>query len=191
MVENLLLDRDGVINKLISSNSEKISPQSLKEFEYIEGSKESIKKAKANGLSVYVFSNQPDVSKDWRSLDEDSLEQINQELREIGVDMVFNCTHGPIVEDGQKRYRNNKAQIVTCDCRKPQPGLIEMCCKNTSIDPSETIIVGDNESDIEAARRFEENNNNSFESKIKLGREKQIGDGVHQKLKDFVEDEVL
>jgi len=168
MVKNLLLDRDGVINKLIDNNSGKISPQSLKQFKFIEGSKEAIKKASEAGISIYVFSNQPDVSKTWRSLNEDSLENINQELMEIGVDRIFNCTHGPKMRNGNNRYRDNTGEITVCGCRKPQPGLIEQCVDLTDLEPGETAVVGDNDVDIEAAERFEEKYNVNFKFKTKI-----------------------
>ena len=190
MVKNLLLDRDGVINKLVESNSGKISPQSLKQFEYILGSRKAIKKAKEKGLSIYVFSNQPDVSKNWRRLDKESLEEINQELREIGVDQIFNCTHGPEKWYGKKRYRDDTGKITVCDCRKPQPGLIEKCVGSSDLEPSGTVVVGDNDVDIEAAERFETKFDINFKSKIKLGKES-VDQSSYENLKQFVIEEVL
>jgi D-glycero-D-manno-heptose 1,7-bisphosphate phosphatase len=181
MVENLLLDRDGVINELIDVGpEEKISPQSLNQFNYLQGSEEAIKKATDSGVSVYVFSNQPDVSKHWRQLDRGSLELINQELKNIGVDKVFNCTHGPKKRHGN-RYTDESGDIITCKCRKPQPGLIKACYHTTSMSPPKTIVVGDNDVDIIAASRFEQEYRTEFKSKVNLQSNK-LGDVLNEHL---------
>lgn len=167
MTQSLLLDRDGVINKLVGSDPDKVSPQSIDQFRYLPGSKRAIERSREAGISVYVFSNQPDVSKPWRKLNQDRLNEINQELRHIGVNKVFNCTHGPKLGN-ERRYKNDDGNIVTCNCRKPQSGLIKDCYNNTSMNPSETIVVGDNSVDIVAATRFEEEYDVKFESKVRL-----------------------
>ena len=41
---------------------------------------------------------------------------------------------------------------VACDCRKPKPGLIERACRELDIDPKRSILFGDSERDIAAAK---------------------------------------
>ena len=40
-----------------------------------------------------------------------------------------------------------------CDCRKPEPGLINQAREKYGIDLSTAVMVGDNAKDIECARR--------------------------------------
>jgi len=40
-----------------------------------------------------------------------------------------------------------------CECRKPNPGMILQAAKEFDIDLSESILIGDKESDIEAGER--------------------------------------
>ena len=168
-VESMLLDRDGVINRLIDRDGEEISPQSIEDFEFLPGSREAIRMAKERGLSIYVISNQPDVSKKWRSLNKDKLEQIDQKLKEIGIDQIYNCVHGPLGNRKNKTYRDDGGDIRTCDCRKPQPGLIDECFSENRLTAEKTVLVGDSRTDMIAAKRFEEKNGERFYSKIKLG----------------------
>ena len=168
-VESMLLDRDGVINRLIDRDGEEISPQSIEDFEFLPGSREAIRMAKERGLSIYVISNQPDVSKEWRYLSKDKLEKIDQRLRGVGVDQIYNCIHGPVGGRKNKAYRGEGGDIRTCDCRKPQPGLIDECFSENRLTAEKTVLVGDSRTDMIAAKRFEEKNGERFYSKIKLG----------------------
>jgi D-glycero-D-manno-heptose 1,7-bisphosphate phosphatase len=40
-----------------------------------------------------------------------------------------------------------------CDCRKPAPGLLLAAIQHAGLDPESTWMIGDNPSDVEAARR--------------------------------------
>ena len=189
-VENMLLDRDGVINRLIERDGEEISPQSIDDFEFLPGSREAIEMAKEKDLSIYVISNQPDVSKKWRYLSKDKLEEINQRLREVGVDQIYNCVHGPVGGRKNKTYRDKGGDIRTCDCRKPQPGLIKECFNENNLTLQKSIIVGDSKTDMMAAERFEQNMDEHFRKKIKLGKDEGLYDKNMESLKEVVEDTV-
>jgi D-glycero-D-manno-heptose 1,7-bisphosphate phosphatase len=54
------------------------------------------------------------------------------------LDAVFFCPHAP--EAG-------------CACRKPAPGLIETAVASSGIPAPETLVVGDDQRDLEAAAR--------------------------------------
>ena len=58
-------------------------------------------------------------------------------IRGASVDGIFYCPHGP---------------ESNCVCRKPKPGLLYQIARQFNIDLSETPLVGDNISDIGAAR---------------------------------------
>jgi D-glycero-D-manno-heptose 1,7-bisphosphate phosphatase len=54
------------------------------------------------------------------------------------LDAVLYCPHAP-----EER----------CSCRKPAPGLIQAAVARSGIAANESIVVGDDERDLEAARR--------------------------------------
>lgn len=167
-MKNLLLDRDGVINKLIFRKSNLISPQRIEDFEFKKGSRKAIRKAKEKNISIFVVSNQPDVSKSWRSLNKNRLNNINQKLRELGVDNIFNCIHGPLGEQKSAKYTNKEGDIITCDCRKPQPGLFKKWHRKENVDAENTVFVGDKKTDIKAAKKFEKELATEFKLKIRI-----------------------
>lgn len=190
IVKSLLLDRDGVINKLIQNNSGLISPQSVRDFTFKKGSKEAIMKARDLGSSIFVVSNQPDVSKKWRKLDKDRLKDINNKLNNIGIEKTFNCTHGPIGSQKSSTYTGENGEIITCGCRKPQPGLIHKWYNEEDVKPENTVFVGDNKTDIMAAKKFEENTGTEFSSKIKIGESQGLCDKNMESLKQVVKSEI-
>ena len=68
-----------------------------------------------------------------------------KELSQHGVSIagVYFCPHLP--EATLAHYRK------TCDCRKPQPGLIHRAVKELDIDLARSAMVGDKDSDMQAA----------------------------------------
>lgn len=174
-MKTLFLDRDGVINSLIEKDGEKVSPQRLEEFRFLPKVKEALELAKENGFQIIVFTNQPDVQKDWRELDREALEKMNDVLRENGVDKIYACTHGPYGGKRESFYRNN-GDIVTCDCRKPQIGMIEKSQEALEIDFDNSWVIGDSETDIEAALRYEQQYGVQFAGRYKIGMDTQRGD---------------
>ena len=64
------------------------------------------------------------------------------ELSEQGVriDAVYYCPH--TIE-------------AHCPCRKPQPGLLESAAQDWTLDLTRSVLVGDSQSDVEAARTMD------------------------------------
>lgn len=167
-MKTIFLDRDGVINPLIEGKREMISPQSIEEFELLPKVCQAIKEAKEAGFQVIVVTNQPDVGKDWRELDEERLGKINSVLKKIGVDEVYSCNHGPLGGRENSYYRENE-EIVTCNCRKPQSGLFEKAAEDFDVDVNQSFIIGDSNTDIEAAYNYEEEVGLAFYGKYGIG----------------------
>ena len=71
---------------------------------------------------------------------------MQKSLSEIGahIDAFYFCPHHP---EGSVAPFN-----VECTCRKPKPGLILRACEELQIDPARSILFGDTERDINAAR---------------------------------------
>jgi len=130
----VILDRDGVINH--DSDSFIKSPS---EWQPIEGSLEAIVRLKHAGIRVAVASNQSGLA---RGLFEyDALfaihDKMARQLADLGVslDGVFFCPH--LAQTG-------------CDCRKPAPGLLDDILERWSFAPSDTVMIGDKISDMQA-----------------------------------------
>lgn len=189
-VENLLLDRDGVINNLVPYGEEMVSPQNLEDFEFIKGSKQALREINRKDISIYIITNQPDVSKSWRPLDMPRLREINKMLKQNGVKEVYSCTHGPKGNRHRSTYTDTEGSIITCGCRKPQPGLIENCFQENSIKAERTIIVGDKLTDMEAAARFEAKRDEKFLSKVRVGGDEGLCDKKFSTLRQFTDEEL-
>jgi D-glycero-D-manno-heptose 1,7-bisphosphate phosphatase len=81
---------------------------------------------------------------------ETDLAVVNQhmmtELLRHGVKLagIYFCPHHP--QAAVSRYRK------VCACRKPNPGLLVTAMRERGLAPSEAVMVGDKNSDVEAGR---------------------------------------
>ena len=136
MAKMVILDRDGVINHIAEDDI-----SSVDAWEPIAGSIEAISRLKKAGYLVTIASNHSGISRGLYSEDELNAmhEKLNRllEMRGTAIDGIFVCPHGP---------------EANCICRKPKPGLLIQIAKKFNIDLTETPLVGDNISDIKAAK---------------------------------------
>ncbi len=137
----VFLDRDGTINV------EKGYVHKVEDFEFIPGAPLAIKMFKNAGFLVIVVSNQSGVARGYYSIDTVRRlhEHMDRELARHGtsVDAYYICPHHPqgMVEEYAK----------ACDCRKPGPGMIMKAARDFSLDLASSFLVGDKQSDVEAA----------------------------------------
>lgn len=133
----VFLDRDGV---LTVEESYVCLAEKLKIFPY---ARECVAQIHRKGYYAIVITNQSGIARGLFS--EEELQKMNQMLmREVGVDAVYYCPHHP---DGSvKKY------AVTCDCRKPQTGLLKRACQDFPIDLEGSFMVGDRSGDILAGK---------------------------------------
>jgi D-glycero-D-manno-heptose 1,7-bisphosphate phosphatase len=131
----VLLDRDGVINH--DSDAFIKSPD---EWLPIAGSLEAIALFAAQGYQVIVITNQSGVARGL--LDEMMLEQIHAKMRRLvkekGGDIaaIYYCPHGA---------------DSTCDCRKPNPGMLKAFGTDFNADLRNVSVIGDSLRDLQAA----------------------------------------
>jgi len=134
-------DRDGVLNEDSGYTHER------NEFRWIEGARAAIKKANDDGRYVFVVTNQAGVARGY--YDEAAVRALhawmNQDLRRDGahIDDFRFCPHHP---DGVVPEFS-----IECQCRKPNPGMILSLLSEWPVDRSESILIGDKESDLDAA----------------------------------------
>ncbi|MDO9266674.1 MAG: D-glycero-beta-D-manno-heptose 1,7-bisphosphate 7-phosphatase [Sulfurimonas sp.] len=132
----LFLDRDGVINVEINYLHK------INDFEFVEGIFELCKKYQNRGYIIIVVTNQSGIARGYYS-EEDfkylTLWMIKEFVKEgIDIKKVYSCPHYPEISGA-------------CSCRKPEPGMFLEAQKEFDIDLRNSILVGDKESDIEAA----------------------------------------
>ena len=137
MSKAVFLDRDGVINHTVFKMGKPRAPYTLEEFSFIDGVKEAVRLFKAHGYRIIVVTNQPDVARGWVAREQVDL--VNGYVQnELQVDEVKSCFH---------------TEKDTCLCRKPQPGMLLEAADRWGINLSESFMVGDRLSDIEAGQR--------------------------------------
>lgn len=144
----VFLDRDGVINAYVY-NSEfgtVDSPSSPDEFTFCKGAAEAIADLNRLGFLTIVVSNQPGIAKGkyTHSLLEKVTSKMKTGVAACGgrLDGIYYCLHHPEAAVGELRTR--------CECRKPRPGLILRAAGDFGIDLSESIMIGDGITDVEA-----------------------------------------
>ena len=131
----LFLDRDGVINV------EKNYVHKISDFEFIPEIFCIIKKYQQQGFLIFVVSNQAGIAR--KIYQEEDVIKLNnwmvEEFRKKGILItdVYYCPHHPEFTG-------------ECECRKPNPGMILKAIKEYNIDPENSVLIGDKESDIRA-----------------------------------------
>ena len=135
----IFLDRDGVLNRRAPPGDYVKSPG---EFVWLTGAREGVRRLNDEGWLVLVVTNQRGVALGlYGAADVEAIHaRAQRELREVGahVDAFYFCPHGE--DDG-------------CVCRKPQPGMILQAAREWDVDLAVSYLFGDDERDIEAARR--------------------------------------
>lgn len=136
----VFLDRDGTINL------DKGYFYRPEEFEFEQGSIEAIRMLNQAGYRVFVISNQAGIA-----LGHFSEEQVDKlhtwligELANHGasIDGFYYCPHHAKLGIGHYK--------MSCECRKPSPGLLLKAAKEWDIDLEQSYMIGDHNSDIEA-----------------------------------------
>jgi D-glycero-D-manno-heptose 1,7-bisphosphate phosphatase len=135
MKHAVILDRDGVIN---DHRDYVNSPADLYLFDFAGP---AIRRLNQAGFLVLVATNQGGVGLGF--LSEDTLYDIHLKmLRELAkdgarIDDIAACTHAP---------------KAGCSCRKPKPGMLLELQRRHGFDLSDSYMVGDMETDVEAGK---------------------------------------
>ena len=134
----VLLDRDGVINRRIVNGY----VTRWKDFAFLPGALAALRLLRENGYTALVVSNQSCVGRglvSWQELQGITRRmQLEAALAGGAIGKVYYCVHAP----GD-----------ACNCRKPQPGLLLQAMEEHQAWPAQIHMVGDSESDMEAAAR--------------------------------------
>ena len=139
----IFLDRDGVINKDPGGWTEHGYVTRWRDFIFLPGSKEAIKKLNDNGYDIILVSNQAGINKGYYS--EDELNSINENML------------GEIVKSGgkiKKVYYCLHQDSDNCDCRKPRTGLLKKAEEKLGVKARGNYFIGDGKMDIEAGEKM-------------------------------------
>jgi len=134
-LKTVFVDRDGVINQERSDYVKSIS-----ELEIYPNVAKNIKLLKDAGFLVIVITNQSAVNRGI--VTHEMINQIHNSIQDhlkkhgTFLDGFYYCPHTP---------------NENCNCRKPKSGLLEKAILELNIDLNSSWMIGDSDSDIEAA----------------------------------------
>jgi D-glycero-D-manno-heptose 1,7-bisphosphate phosphatase len=136
------LDRDGVVNidrgYLIRRE----------DFEFVPGVLEGARRLHQLGYALVIVTNQSGIGRGLYS--EAQFNELTRwmqgafEASDAPLAGVYFCPHHPSEATGP--YRR------PCDCRKPAPGMLFDAARDLKLDLAKSVLFGDRESDLEAAR---------------------------------------
>ena len=136
-IRHLILDRDGVLNEEAPARGYVTGPDG---WRWIAGSLEALAALAGAGIRVSIVTNQSGVGRGLMTpADLDAVHgRMLRESQSAGgrIDAVFVCPHAPDAH---------------CSCRKPAPGLFEAAVAASGIPAAQTLAVGDDARDVEAA----------------------------------------
>jgi len=139
----IFLDRDGTLIEEVGYL------QRLEDIQIYPEAFEAVEKINRSGARAIVITNQSAIARGL--IDKEDLEQlhrfISDEFRQKGarIDAFYHCPHHPTEGTG--------ANTRTCDCRKPQPGLLLCAAQDLQLDLEASHMIGDTLRDIEAGHR--------------------------------------
>jgi D-glycero-D-manno-heptose 1,7-bisphosphate phosphatase len=133
------LDRDGVLNRKMPEGHYVTTPE---EFELLPGAIPGLRMLAARGYLLIVVTNQRGVARGKLTLD--NLSAIHRKMERLlgenglALAAIYFCPHGK----------------DECDCRKPKPGMLRKAFESfPDLAAGESVLFGDSNSDVEAARR--------------------------------------
>lgn len=139
MQAGIFLDRDGVINEVLSHRVKFVN--SPADFYLLPGVGKAVKLLNDANYKVFVVTNQGGIGLGY--MNEDVLKAIHdkmkRELAKFGASVtdIAYCPHKP---------------QANCICRKPASEMILALAKKHNIDITKSYMVGDRTPDIEAGR---------------------------------------
>lgn len=134
------LDRDGV---LIEEKDYLCDPEGVVLCDRAE---EIFKHLRSRGYKIVLISNQAGIAKGY--FKEEQLFAVQKRLDELLAKF------GEKLDGVQYCYHHPKGVIpvytMTCNCRKPSPGMILRAAEELDIDISQSVMIGDRVTDVQA-----------------------------------------
>ena len=139
-LDTLFLDRDGVINVKLDGQYVK----NTDEFDFMKGSEMAISKLSKIFNRILIVTNQQGIAKGIMS---------DKDLNVLHEYMLFELKkNGGII---QKIYYCPHLAAESCNCRKPNPGLIQQAMIDfPEIKLEQSYLIGDSDTDIIAGNKM-------------------------------------
>lgn len=137
MTKALFLDRDGVINVDVGYAFK------AEQIQFVDGIFELCTFFEAQGFIIIIVTNQSGIARgfysedDFTALSDWFVEQFAK--RGISIAHIYHCPHHPDITG-------------PCECRKPNAGMLLEAIETFSIQPQQSIMIGDKVSDMKAAK---------------------------------------
>jgi len=132
----VFLDRDGVICRNRDDHV-----KSWDEFVFLPGAREALARLARLNLRLIVITNQAIINRGIVPVEvvESIHTRMVRAIEEAGgrIDRVMYCPHRPDEH---------------CACRKPEPGLLLMAAEELGLDLSQSYLIGDAETDMQAGQ---------------------------------------
>ncbi|MFQ5568219.1 MAG: D-glycero-alpha-D-manno-heptose-1,7-bisphosphate 7-phosphatase [Rhodothermales bacterium] len=141
----VFLDRDGTLNREVTYLYR------AEDFAWIPGAPAAVRRLNEASLLVIVVTNQAGVARGYYTEDDVRVlhafmqDRLHQEAR-AHIDAFYYCPCHP--EGVVEPYRQRSPD------RKPGTGMFERAFREWSIDPAQSFVVGDRNTDIEPGRRL-------------------------------------
>jgi D-glycero-D-manno-heptose 1,7-bisphosphate phosphatase len=133
----LFLDRDGVIN--VDSNY----VHKIEEVHFMDGIFEFCEYFQKEGYLIFVVTNQAGIARGYYTIDD--FQKLSGWMvsvfkkKKIIISKIYFCPHHPEITG-------------SCDCRKPNPGMILRAAGEYDLELSDSVLVGNHESDVMAGK---------------------------------------
>jgi histidinol-phosphate phosphatase family protein len=142
----VFLDRDGT---LVADRDCLRTEEGL---ELLAGAAEAVGELNHHGWRTVLVTNQPVVAKGWCT--ETGLQVIHNKLETLlgqqhaFLDRIYYCPHHP-----DKGFPGERTDLkISCKCRKPKIGMIELAASDLNIDLLQSWLIGDTTTDIQTAQ---------------------------------------
>jgi D-glycero-D-manno-heptose 1,7-bisphosphate phosphatase len=136
----VFLDRDGTLIEEVGYLDR------LERLAFFPFSVDAVRVLNRAGFAVVVITNQAGIARGIvrESFVEEAHRHIADRLRAGGatIDGFYYCPHYP--EGTVEQYRR------TCECRKPQPGLLRRAAADLDLDLARSFVIGDRWHDLAA-----------------------------------------
>jgi histidinol-phosphate phosphatase family protein len=139
----VFLDKDGTIIPDVPYN---VNPDLIT---LVDGVIEGLQLLKTEGYLFVVISNQAGVARGYFEID--ALKEVERKLNQLfnqhGIEIAkyYFCPHHPAGKIPE--------YSISCECRKPMPGMLIRAVDELQIDASNSWMIGDILNDVEAGNR--------------------------------------
>lgn len=141
-VKAAFLDRDGVINVDYAYVHRR------ENFHFIPGALEGAAELVRKGYQPVIVTNQSGIGRGKYSIEE--FRELSFwlagvfERHNAPLSALYFCPHHPT--------HAFAPYLKDCDCRKPNPGMLFQAAQDLNIDLTQSVLIGDKPSDIQAAK---------------------------------------